>query len=247
MKFIARIGTVSAAFAALMVAASPNYAQATSPSHTDAATAHRTTTAKVADVSDAALVKSLPGFRNGYAEVNGVRLHYVVGGKGDPLVLLPGDYVGWRMTNLGKSDVAVSLLYIDAGFGIHAIYPRAGSGTDNMLTKNGGTHATAPAKITANPVGNEHVVLIAAPRQAGQQSPDFSFLEQQTLPKARGNGETGRPNAERGRGRQRHPDERSDTTVQAADTRPFCSAPLDNQWRRRPLCAERASVIDAPS
>jgi pimeloyl-ACP methyl ester carboxylesterase len=90
LKFIARIGTVSAAFAALMVAASPNYAQATSPSHTDAATAHRTTTAKVADVSDAALVKSLPGFRNGYAEVNGVRLHYVVGGKGDPLVLLPG-------------------------------------------------------------------------------------------------------------------------------------------------------------
>ena len=36
------------------------------------------------------LVKSLPGFRNGYATVNGVRLHYVVGGKGEPLVLLPG-------------------------------------------------------------------------------------------------------------------------------------------------------------
>jgi hypothetical protein len=104
----------------------------------------------------------------------------------DPLVLLPGDYVGWRMTNLGKSDVAVSLLYVDAGFGVHAIFPRAGSGTDNILTKNGGTHATKPAKITADPVGNEHVVLIAVPRQAGHQAPDFSFLEQQTLPKARG-------------------------------------------------------------
>ncbi|HHX4056135.1 MAG: alpha/beta fold hydrolase [Burkholderia contaminans] len=28
--------------------------------------------------------------QNGYATVNGVRLHYVVGGKGEPLVLLPG-------------------------------------------------------------------------------------------------------------------------------------------------------------
>lgn len=43
-----------------------------------------------ADISDATLVKSLPGFENGYAEVNGTRLHYVIGGKGSPLVLLPG-------------------------------------------------------------------------------------------------------------------------------------------------------------
>lgn len=42
------------------------------------------------NVSDAGLVRSLSGFRNGYAEINGVRLHYVVGGKGAPLVLLPG-------------------------------------------------------------------------------------------------------------------------------------------------------------
>jgi pimeloyl-ACP methyl ester carboxylesterase len=41
-------------------------------------------------VSDAALVKSLPGFKNGYADVGGIRLHYVIGGKGQPLVLLPG-------------------------------------------------------------------------------------------------------------------------------------------------------------
>lgn len=42
------------------------------------------------DVSDAALVAKLPGFTNMTATVNGVRLHYVVGGKGSPLVLLPG-------------------------------------------------------------------------------------------------------------------------------------------------------------
>ncbi|MEI9910250.1 MAG: alpha/beta hydrolase [Bacteroidota bacterium] len=42
------------------------------------------------DLTDAALVKTLPGFENGYAEVNGVNIHYVAGGNGQPLVLLPG-------------------------------------------------------------------------------------------------------------------------------------------------------------
>ncbi|MFY0578630.1 alpha/beta fold hydrolase [Cystobacter fuscus] len=45
---------------------------------------------QTAAVSDAALVRTLPGFTNGEATVNGVRLHYVVGGKGSPVVLLPG-------------------------------------------------------------------------------------------------------------------------------------------------------------
>ncbi|HEY9389885.1 MAG TPA: alpha/beta hydrolase [Mycobacteriales bacterium] len=46
----------------------------------------------VSDVpSNAQLAASLPGdFRSEYAEVNGVRLHYVTGGRGTPLVLLPG-------------------------------------------------------------------------------------------------------------------------------------------------------------
>jgi pimeloyl-ACP methyl ester carboxylesterase len=41
-------------------------------------------------LSDGALVTSLPGFSNGYALVNGVCLHYVIGGNGAPLMLLPG-------------------------------------------------------------------------------------------------------------------------------------------------------------
>lgn len=40
---------------------------------------------------DAELARSLPGgFRSSYAQVNGVRLHYVAGGRGEPLILLPG-------------------------------------------------------------------------------------------------------------------------------------------------------------
>jgi pimeloyl-ACP methyl ester carboxylesterase len=40
--------------------------------------------------SDAALARSLGDFRSEYADVNGTRLHYVTGGKGAPLLLLPG-------------------------------------------------------------------------------------------------------------------------------------------------------------
>jgi pimeloyl-ACP methyl ester carboxylesterase len=41
-------------------------------------------------ISNAELVRTLPGFKEGYATVNGVRLHYVAGGEGSPVVLLPG-------------------------------------------------------------------------------------------------------------------------------------------------------------
>jgi pimeloyl-ACP methyl ester carboxylesterase len=41
-------------------------------------------------VTDGELLASLPGFTDGYQDVNDVRLHYVRGGSGQPLILLPG-------------------------------------------------------------------------------------------------------------------------------------------------------------
>lgn len=38
----------------------------------------------------AAEAPMLPGFRSGYANVNGIRMHYVIGGRGKPVVLVPG-------------------------------------------------------------------------------------------------------------------------------------------------------------
>ncbi|KGO82538.1 alpha/beta hydrolase [Flavobacterium beibuense F44-8] len=40
--------------------------------------------------SDEELVRQLPGFKNGYMAVNGTELHYVEGGEGNPIILLPG-------------------------------------------------------------------------------------------------------------------------------------------------------------
>jgi pimeloyl-ACP methyl ester carboxylesterase len=90
LKVISKIAAASAVLAALTLPLSASYAQAPSAGGTGTTNPHKPAVAKTASVSDAALVKSLPGFKNGYAEVDGVRLHYVVGGKGAPLVLLPG-------------------------------------------------------------------------------------------------------------------------------------------------------------
>jgi hypothetical protein len=46
--------------------------------------------ARPTGISDAELVHSLQGYKSDDADVNGIRLHYVEGGKGRPLVLLPG-------------------------------------------------------------------------------------------------------------------------------------------------------------
>jgi len=45
--------------------------------------------------SDKELIKSLPNFSNHYINVNGIQLHYVIGGQGEPLVLIPGYPETW--------------------------------------------------------------------------------------------------------------------------------------------------------
>ncbi len=51
------------------------------------------------DKSATALLKAVPGFTDGFADVNGTTLHYVVGGSGEPLVLLPGWPETWWAYN----------------------------------------------------------------------------------------------------------------------------------------------------
>jgi pimeloyl-ACP methyl ester carboxylesterase len=40
-----------------------------------------------------------PGFHHKYAQVNGITIHYVIGGKGEPLVLIHGFGVNWYVWN----------------------------------------------------------------------------------------------------------------------------------------------------
>ena len=57
------------------------------------------------DYSDEALIRHFPGFRNHYATVNGVRLHYAEGGSGQPLICLPG----WPQTWFSYHPIAAQL------------------------------------------------------------------------------------------------------------------------------------------
>lgn len=46
--------------------------------------------------SDEQLANALPGgFRSAFTEANGIRMHYVIGGEGEPVVLMPGWPATW--------------------------------------------------------------------------------------------------------------------------------------------------------
>ncbi len=45
--------------------------------------------------SNEAILKFLPNFTSNYSKVNGTTLHYVSGGQGDPLILIPGYPETW--------------------------------------------------------------------------------------------------------------------------------------------------------
>lgn len=55
--------------------------------------------------SDDELIKNLPGFENKYTTVNSIKLHYVEGGAGKPLICLPG----WPQTWYSFQPVAMQL------------------------------------------------------------------------------------------------------------------------------------------
>lgn len=60
---------------------------------------------KLNDYSDDELIKNLPCFTNKYITTNGVKLHYVEGGSGNPLICLPG----WPQTWYSLQPVALQL------------------------------------------------------------------------------------------------------------------------------------------
>jgi pimeloyl-ACP methyl ester carboxylesterase len=83
---------------------------------------------EAAGMSDAALARSLRGnFRSEYAQVNGIRLHYVTGGRGEPLFLLPG----WPQTWWEYRYVLPALA---ARYRVFAVDLRGMGGSDKPLS-----------------------------------------------------------------------------------------------------------------
>lgn len=103
------------------------------------------------------------------------------GAKG--LVLQPGEWVSWRITNDGTTTLDVTLLFIDSGYGIAPLFPRRGTASsgENRF-RPGQSHLLPPVRVNPKTVGLEHVVVIAV--KAEGQPIDFTCLAQPTLEKA---------------------------------------------------------------
>jgi len=66
---------------------------------TEETTVTETTPATSSETTQAAPANPPANFKHAYEEVNGVKIHYVIGGKGDPLVLVHGFGQNWYMWN----------------------------------------------------------------------------------------------------------------------------------------------------
>jgi hypothetical protein len=88
-------------------------------------------------------------------------------------VVDPGQRVEIRLKNEGNDDLFVTLLYLDANFGIQTVFSEA------IERKQA---ATEKGTITRDAVGAEGLVVFAVPLSAGNKTkPDFSFLKQAPL------------------------------------------------------------------
>lgn len=98
------------------------------------------------------------------------------------LVLKDGELIRLRLTNPNDFAVYPTLLFIDSGYGIQALYPTAGQVAEAVEAH--GHVVTVPLRVTSKTLGRERVVALAV--KAGRTPVDFSFLEQPTIERARG-------------------------------------------------------------
>jgi hypothetical protein len=95
-------------------------------------------------------------------------------------VLYEKDQVVFRISNRGAKAIDVTLLMVDASYGIEAIFPAAAE--DNRLGP-GSSRETSVFDVSP-PFGAEQVVAIAV--HAGEKRADFSLLAQPALEPTRG-------------------------------------------------------------
>src|SRR5438128_2026136 len=107
------------------------------------------------ELSDEALAASLPGdFRSAHAEVKGTRLHYVSGGAGRPLVLLPGWPQPWWVAFNSAPGVSEKVLagrprpVLDILFDYGLANPAAITGSDRAVYERAYLPAEANRAVT---------------------------------------------------------------------------------------------------
>lgn len=73
-------------------------------------------------IKDEELVKLIPGFTNRNAVINGINIHYVEGGQGQPLVLIPGWPQTWWAFHKMMPALAEKLVFVQVTDGIRPLH-----------------------------------------------------------------------------------------------------------------------------
>lgn len=101
------------------------------------------------------------------------------------LRLEEGAIVGLRLRNASSHPVDFTVLFVDSGYGIQAVYPSSKTVVDNRLAP-GASFLVGPLEIDATSVGLEHLLIIGV--KADGQPIDFTWLGQSSLEQARAAG-----------------------------------------------------------
>lgn len=113
--------------------------------------------------------------------------------------LYDGDHLRIKMENTGRVPLDVTLLVLDADFGIASLFPKTSEVMDNRLgpgqTLTLGTDPRSPVVVNVgDTAGPEYLIAIAVPAGRSRLPVEFSWLEQPALARAKSTAQT------RGRG-----------------------------------------------
>ena len=104
---------------------------------------------------------------------------------GRPLLSRPGDvsirageFAEFRVRNAGQRPLDLTVLYVDAAFGIQSIFPLRDREVDNQV-KPGETRVVGRFQVTDMPLGWESAVAIAVESTVARQN--FSMLAQDSI------------------------------------------------------------------
>ena len=140
------------------------------------------------------LASSLPNANSGNSrlevsmkivEKNGKEIPY---SNGQVPTLHAGDRITVSLRNNGLSSVDVTMLYVDARYGINVLFP-GGAGASNRLEPR--ANYDFDVDVTNDTIGMERMLTIAVEAAKTQERADFSFLAQPSLVATRGAGAKG--------------------------------------------------------
>lgn len=100
---------------------------------------------------------------------------------GKPSEVRAGDKLRLFLTNRGQVAQDVTVLYLDAHFGIQPLFPQ---GQESNRLEAGASYSIDDIQLSDSTVGLEHLLVIAVEAEKFGERADFSFLTQASLPDA---------------------------------------------------------------